>query len=92
MQEMPVLRVCVVYMYLFVPCLTDSAADDFLFASQLHQEMCAPSGNSVGGSDHNNYSCCGFCTEEQECNLHGSCCLGMYENFTEAKRSIGSTR
>lgn len=86
------LRSCIIILNLFVPCLTDSVGEAFNFASQLHQDICVQPNGTTVGPRHNNDSCCGFCMNDRDCQLHGSCCLGIHDNFNEAKRSIVSTR
>ena len=37
-------------------------------------------------------SCCGWCTCDSTCVQYGSCCLGIYDNFTHGRNSIQNTR
>ena len=46
---------------------------------------------AVGYSGASSY-CCGWCTCDSNCVQHGSCCLGVYDNFTHGRNSIQNTR
>ena len=37
-------------------------------------------------------TCCGSCTCDSNCVQHGSCCLGVYHNFTHGRNAVQSTR
>ena len=43
--------------------------------------------NCLDEFEFDNYhsTCCGFCDCRPSCKLHGTCCLGAYDNFTHGK-------
>ena len=79
------LQACVIFWNLLLQSLS-AEGDAFKFASELHQDICEPS-----RSPNNDSRCCGFCSDGQDCELHGSC-LNMHETFAEGKLSIETTR
>ena len=81
----------IILLQLFQPGLT-TERENFMFVSKMHQEMCAPSNDSVGDSINSDNKCCGFCSNDPDCALYGICCLGMKESFEEATASAESTR
>ena len=81
----------IILLQLFLPGLT-TESENFILASKVHQEMCAPPHDPEGDSVNTVDRCCGFCSNNSDCNVYGSCCLRMYESFGEANLAVESTR
>ena len=75
---------------LFLPSIA-AKSEGIKFASELHQEMCAPQSDSTGEWNQTENKCCGFCSNDPDCVIYGTCCLGMHESFEDGKLSFQST-
>ena len=70
---------------------TSDTIIEFRAAAIQHQRVCGVH-PTCGHDTREGSSCCGFCTCEDKCREHGSCCLTGYTGFPEALRSTQNSR
>ena len=82
---------------------TDPIFEDTLelYRKACHQSQCGsgvisiPVGvtsNSNSGLPMSMQKCCGGCSCDESCYLHGSCCLIKYDDFQQGRHYVDNTR
>ena len=76
----------------------------FYEATDLHEQVCditlgaecSSEFVDVTSDDFNDMlekpKCCGYCMCDDDCFIHGACCLKMYDDFISARRFTDNTR